>query len=687
MTHAAKHLRAGRTAAVLVLLATLAAATGCGGSRWVTVRKAPRNPLAETLQLFARSGPKPTERTSNLLRQHDLPETVDVQLVSAVQGIATEKPDSGNIYALAELAYIDGVGAERRGATEQSLKMFEVAVANSYAYLFHMGIAPGPNEYDPRFRRACDIYNSSLESALRILNKQGKLKPGAVHSIDADGRRYDVKVVMRGPWRPDDFEKFEFASDYEVEGLGNHHYRYGLGVPLIGVRRQREKESGYEQFYPPGLSFPVTAFLRVLHGQEGKDGQQLCTLELIDPLQTAAVEVNGRRVPLQSDLSTPLAYYLDGPVFKDSQIALFGFLNPDKAKAIKGLYMLEPYDPNKIPVVMVHGLFSSPITWMEMFNELRSDPAIRRDYQFWFYLYPTGQPFWISATQMREDLAQARQVLDPGRRAEALDHMVLVGHSMGGLVSRLQTIDSGQDFWRIVTDKPFEDLKASEEDRERLAKLFFFQPNPSIRRVITIGTPHRGSNFASSSTRWLARWIVSLPGMVMQQTERVVLDNPGYFKNTDMLTIDTSIDSLSSKSPILPVMLDARKAPWVAYDNIVGRLSDDDFLGRLSRDGDGIVPFGSARPGDVESELVVNATHTKVHRHSLSILRVKRILEHHVQEIRNRPLYGPGAPGTAKRRGDTAQRPVERRLDGDRRDEPRAARLRPDSWSLPASPR
>ena len=116
--------------------------------------------------------------------------------------------------------------------------------------------------------------------------------------------------------------------------------------------------------------------------------------------------------------------------------------------------MLEPYDPNRIPVLMVHGLWSSPTTWMDMFNDLRSFPEIRERYQFWFYLYPSGQPFWISATQLRNDLVTMRDAFDRPRRDKSLDNMVLVGHSMGGLVSRMQTIDSGDEFWRIVSEQP-----------------------------------------------------------------------------------------------------------------------------------------------------------------------------------------------------------------------------------------
>ena len=112
---------------------------------------------------------------------------------------------------------------------------------------------------------------------------------------------------------------------------------------------------------------------------------------------------------------------------------------------------------------MVHGLWSSPMTWMEMFNDLRSQREIRDHYQFWFYLYPTAQPFWLSAAQLRHDLVHVRETLDPTHQEPALDQMVLIGHSMGGLLSHLQTIPSRDDYWRLVSNEPFQQIKADRQ--------------------------------------------------------------------------------------------------------------------------------------------------------------------------------------------------------------------------------
>jgi pimeloyl-ACP methyl ester carboxylesterase len=300
--------------------------------------------------------------------------------------------------------------------------------------------------------------------------------------------------------------------------------------------------------------------------------------------------------------------------------------------------MLEPYDPEKIPVVMVHGLWSSPVTWMEMFNDLRSKQELRDHYQFWFYLYPTGQPFWLSAKNMRDDLVEVTRHLDPQRRSEALHQMVLVGHSMGGLVSRLQTLYSEEDFWHLVSDQSFRELQAEDETREELGSVLFFEPNPSVRRVITLGTPHRGSNFANSWTRWISHRLFRLPEMLTMSKKQVVRDNPDLFRDTELLSINTSIDSLSPESPFLPAMLKAQRAPWVTYHNVVGRSEDKSLLGRLGMkvagEGDGVVSLASAQMEDVESELVVEADHVHVHQHPRSVLEVRRILLEHLDEIR-----------------------------------------------------
>jgi pimeloyl-ACP methyl ester carboxylesterase len=639
-------------------LACLAALGGCASPQFAKLRSAPKNPLVDQLKLSTKM--KASVRTEQILREYDLVDELDGEphkLLRDLQQVIEREPSADKLYSFAELSYRAGKKVE---ATDQkaALDFYGAAVTYSYLYLFDQRFSQLRNPYDPEFRGACDLYNGALEGALRIVKKQGALLPGRTHSIETATQSFDVTVQFCGrQCRGDECERFEFASDYEIQGLVNQYQSYGLGVPLVAVHKTVDKQAPTSKYYPPILSFPVTAFLRVLPDDEGcvlrPGARHKAVLELHDPLSSTDIVVGDRRVPLESDLSTPLAYELNDPFLNRlaNYGATKGLLRPDNPEAPTGLYMLQPYEPGKIPVVMVHGLWSSPLTWTEMFNDLRSQPEISHNYQFWFYLYPTGQPFWNSATQMRSDLAEVRQRLDPQHRDSAFDQMVLVGHSMGGLVSRLQALESHDDFWHIVSDAPFNIVRASYEVREHMQQLFFFHANPSIRRVVTIATPHRGSDFANETTRWLAQKIISVPQTMSR--EEIVRDNPGVFRDQSLVKVKTSLDSLALDSPILPVMLRAERAPWIKYHNIVGVLPDKGVLGSTSAHGDGVVPYTSAHLDDVASEIVVPADHSNVHRHPRSVLEVRRILLEHLHELRTFPNV-PRAAGPVIYAGATA---------------------------------
>ena len=623
----------------------LGTASGCTTTNYLANRKVRDNALATTLNLVSRGGPKLSGRTWNTLRRYDLDshyEEDHQQCFKNLRARIADNPDPELIHALSELSYVEGKKAERMGNSSLALNYFGIALTNSYDFLFSEDLGKTRNFYDPQFRAACDLYNESLEDTLRLLCRENRIKPGKTYSIKTPDREFIVRTEMRGQWEEDEFDHYEFVSDYEIKTLRNRHTTYGLGVPLIAVRRPRDNAEASEKYYPDGLSYAVTAMMRCVPptaGGRARDSK-VCVLEFFDPLKANQINLAHQWVPLETDLTTPLAFFLDNPEFRKRNHATEGLLNPNVSNKKRGLYMLEPYDPDRIPVLMVHGLWSSPMTWMDMFNDLRSFPEIRERYQFWFYLYPSGQPFWLSATQLRGDLAAMRDAFDKGHRDKSLDQMVLVGHSMGGLVSRMQTIESGDEFWKIVSDQPVRDadqaiakIQGNKEDRFRLVNTLFFRPNTSVQRVITISTPHRGSEFANDYTRWLARKFIKLPSMAITTGNRLADDNPDLFKDTQLLTVANAIDSLAPESPIFPVMLRAKRAPGVKYHNIVGVVKNASLLTGRGGQGDGIVDFASAHMDDVESEIVVDADHTSIHMIPKTIFEVRRILLEHLKEL------------------------------------------------------
>jgi pimeloyl-ACP methyl ester carboxylesterase len=658
--------RAGRriTFMTIVMAAALAvlAAGGCSSSA-VTLRSVPKSPLIDELNLASWGGPKPSARTVQLLRVYNLSDDLNGDfsaLIKKLQAISDREPAADTVYALSELAFLGAKKVEHRDR-KAALDLYGASVLHAYDYLFDQRFAATRNQYDPRYRGACDLYNGALESALRIVCETKELVPDTTKTINTASGAWDIQCTLQGSrWQPKDFERFEFVSDYAVNGLKNLYQTHGLGVPLIAVRHSYPDEPVGAKYYPAGLSFPVTAFLRPLSRVDPQSGplpaRNQCCLELYDPLAGDETLVAGRPVPLESDLTTPLAYFLSRPEMNldSSTVGLLHpeeLLHPEKllkkpADALlgtagpgplKGLYMVQPYEPGKIPVLMVHGLWSSPMTWMEMFNDLRSQREIRDHYQFWFYLYPTGQPFWLSAAQMRRDLVRLRETLDPTHQEPALDQMVLIGHSMGGLVSHLQTIQSGDDYWRLACNAPLAQIKADNKAKKKLQETFYFQPSASIRRVVMIGTPHRGSTFSNQTTQWMLAKLITLPQRLVETLQTLYVDNPGAFPDNSLLRIETSIDSLSPKLSIFPAMLAAQRPPWVTYHSIVGVEPKDWWLAKFTAEGDGVVSRESGHFDGAASEITVAANHTTVHSHPAAVLEVRRILLEHLAELQGRP--------------------------------------------------
>jgi len=602
------------------------------------IRKSNRfGPLAK---MWAKP-PQPSERTQQSLRRYALEDSFALgrkETLVKLQGYAARKPSLELQHAVAEIAFQEGEWASKLGQMEKAQELYATALVSSYQFLFDQQLDLARNAYDPQFRSISDIYNRSLEEVVRRLIKQDQFQVGQVVELRTLDRTVRFSIEHPGLWNEEDVERYEIAGDYQATGVNNHYHTYGLGVPLIAVRKKQEQRDESEKYYPPGLTMAFTAFLQFnesLPPQSAPPRDLDAKLSLLNPLEQVYVQVNDRWIPMESDITTPMAYFLDDPLLNTNVFATFALINADFAEDFQGIYMLEPYDPNKIPVVMIHGLWSSPVTWLQLFNDLRADPDIRQRYQFWFCLYSSGQPFWDSARQVRENLDEVRRrLVASGENSTALQDMVLVGHSMGGLIARQLTMRSGDSFWRILSDEPFTELEGEPETLERLQKTYFFEPLPSVSRVITIGTPHRGSQFANETTRWLSQKVITLPKTVTNEYMQLAKKNSTVFKNTKPFTISTSIDSLAPTSPFVQRMLEAETAANVKYHNVIGRVESKSFWSEWleSEPTDGVVCVDSATIHGVESETFVNAEHQKIHQHPRAILDVKRILYDHLIE-------------------------------------------------------
>src|SRR5262245_17809731 len=200
-----------------------------------------------------------------------------------------------------------------------------------------------------------------------------------------------------------------------------------------------------------------------------------------------------------------------------------------KADQPAGLALARPYSRGKIPVIVVHGLGSGPKSWTPMIEALEADPSLRERYQFWTFDYATCAPILYSAHLLRQDLHAARGRLDPNRTDSAFDHMVFIGHSMGGLLAKMMAQDSRSNLWELRSTQPFGKLVGPPEDRDLLRQVMFFKPQPEVRRLIFIATPHRGSRLDRGLIRQVGSRLCRLPDPLEQVHQRLLASNGAEF--------------------------------------------------------------------------------------------------------------------------------------------------------------
>jgi pimeloyl-ACP methyl ester carboxylesterase len=281
--------------------------------------------------------------------------------------------------------------------------------------------------------------------------------------------------------------------------------------------------------------------------------------------------------------------------------------------------MLQPYHKDKIPVLFVHGLMSSPVTWVQLFNDVLHDPVLRERYQFWFFGYPSGNPILYSASNLRVYLLQIQQTYDPEGTNPAFQNMVICSHSMGGLVSKLMVLSSGDRLWSMVFDTPIEETELSADERALLTRTVFFETLPFIKRVVFMAVPHRGSDLATGFVGKLGMKLTSLPERVSTTLSSLRARMSRRSEAADENSA-TGIGNLAQTEILTWPFPD-----YLQIHSVIGNLDAAETPGGA----DGIVPYESSHLEGVASEKIVKWGHN-VHEHPLAILELRRILHLHL---------------------------------------------------------
>ena len=462
------------------------------------------------------------------------------------------------------------------------------------------------------------LYNHAAAKITRILQSY---QESDVSTLSVPGGLRDWRLTQsraHGSVDPRDYDLVVPSSWVKPKGIKwERSYQDGFGAAMVGYRKATP-ERMEEDFLMPrmGRAIPLNASLQ-LSGNSAR-------LMLRNIMVSDQATVQGRRVRLAADTSTALAF------FYYSKVDLMGkwsaMIRPAKYSDMEGLGSLEPFRDDKIPLVMVHGLMSSAESWLPFIDMLLADPMVREKYQILMFNYPTGGPILTNAADLREALTQLQKEHNPTGNHPMMRQMVILGHSMGGLLSNMQIRDSGENLYDVIFKEDINELNLPAEEMALLRRAAFFKANPDINRAILLAAPLRGSKYASNQIGQFGAWLIRFP---LNMVDAVL----GDLQTIDALTdigqqmSERPINSINGLRPDNPILHEALELPVRRGVDIHSIIAQKDPKDPLQESSDGVVPYKSSHLSEAVSEVIVtDVSHRSMVEDERTVAEVLRIL-------------------------------------------------------------
>lgn len=616
-----------------IALCALVLLTGCAGVKVSSIEPSEYLTQRRTDVLTSGTLSAATRESLRVIDSEAKPCLADAERCRTRLREAPGIDDEQRLAALAELWTHQGIVLDKQKSDEAIAAWLEAA-RHAWAYLFFTAKDPVKRAFEDRQTQVRDYYNFATQQAITEMFRLRQEASGHTELSEVDGNRIqwrnwqmsiDLSDIHQLTTRALPRELIA-ASSLSFSGLRNIYRRDGFGAELVAVfeKNQLPAESATPSDVFEEARIPaVTALLQFTGDNLSQvlNTQQL-TVYLHDPYLRSEVKLGSSVVPLAGNFTSGYGLWLARSNF--STQALRTLLGKSDGIGKPQIHLMQPYDPNRRLIVMLHGLASSPEAWINVANEVLGDEQLRRNFQVWQVYYPTNAPIMLNNHTIREALQQTLSHFDPQGKAVASRDITLVGHSMGGVLARMMVSGTQGKMVDAVAMELELPAKARQQLQGELASLLEFSPVPNVRNAIFIAAPHRGTDFANHR---IVRWASNLVTMPFSMLEKfadaaLAIANASPRSSTQELHIPNSIDNLSDKDMFLRAAANLPIAPDVRYYSIIGNNTPGVPLEQSS---DGVVPYTSSHLAGAQSELVIRSGHS-VQETPQAIIELRRIL-------------------------------------------------------------
>ncbi|RKG37310.1 lipase family alpha/beta hydrolase [Acinetobacter rongchengensis] len=527
---------------------------------------------------------------------------------------------------------------------DQQMAMLDKSIRYSYAYLFKTERHPQDRIFNNRQVQIRDFYNQALAKLITTYSARNQYKKVG-KQIKVGTSTYSIN--FNGYPQLDNIDLENLLSSYNLNfsGLRSINRRDGFGAEFVAVLPELKEEPEEKKYIidpfnykyknginpnihqPRYLSVSMTAqpkntttLQNILHGTEFQ-------LNVYDPYSIEKINVGANEYPLAANFSAPYGLWLAENNL--GAAAYLSLIDRDQHLTMPHLYMLEPYNPNKKVIVLVHGLASSPEAWIRLTNDIMGDQVLRENYQVWQVFYSTNMPIFESRYQINAIINQTFASID--QQSPSAKNAVLIGHSMGGIIARLLVSDANlvQPALKMLNNRKYDKFKNDPIFKERLT----IKSVPNFDRAIFLSAPHRGTEFADRWFTLAARKIIKLPGAFLGALADSIDDRDinakNFLKDVGHGLIQNGPSDLSRNSKFTLVTENVMPKKGMIYHSIMGNDTDSTDPNVMS---DGIVPYTSSHLDGAVSEKIIKGGHS-IQETPEAVLELRRILRLHLSDL------------------------------------------------------